>query len=380
MWTQVRKGLIQSCAAVLVIGLVEPAAASSGKTSLGKETTLEWYGYFRFDMAHDSAESSHGNYILYVKPHDRADATSTLSVTARQTRLGLWARREGMSGRCEVDFYGDSPENKNALMLRYAYVEIPVGNYMLEAGQTSDLISPLVPLTVNYSAAWGAGNTGYRRPQVKLLRRTEGYYYGISLARNITGDLDGDTIVDGEASAVPAVMGRVALNPGYLWHRGTLGLWSHYGRCNCPNKNIDYSNWSVGGDLTLKLHSNWKVLGELYTGSNMGAYGGAVYNSDIVHGVHSTGGWANLQYRMAPALTLSIGGGIDDVDGADLAGVADARVRNAVAFGAALYEISPGVKFGLELSRWATDYTNVSAGADASPSDIRLQWSIQGSF
>ena len=77
---------------------------------------------------------------------------------------------------------------------------------------------------------------------------------------------------------------------------------------------------------------------------------------------------------------FSLGGGIDDVDGADLAGVADARVRNAVAFGAALYEISPGVKFGLELSRWATDYTNVSAGADASPSDIRLQWSIQGSF
>ena len=377
-----RSGWLRVSWAVLALGLAWPAAPATAKASPGKDTTLEWYGYLRFDMAYDTAVSHPGNYALYVKPHNDDDARSTLNVTARQTRLGLRAERDRMSGRFEADFYGGGPENKNTIMLRHAYVAIPLGAHTLVAGQTSDLISPLNPLTVNYSVVWGAGNTGYRRPQARLYRETESYYYGISLSRNITGDLDGDTIGDGEASAVPVVMGRIALSPGSLASGATMGVWSHYGRseCDCPGKGTDYSSWSVGGDLLLKLPRSWKLLGELYTGSNMGPYAGAIYNSDTVDGVRSTGGWANLQFPLTPAVLLSLGASIDDVDAADLAGVADARERNAVAFGAGRYEISPGVYIELGLSRWMTDYTNASAGRDASPADTRAQWSVQGNF
>ena len=370
----------------LVLGLSSLATTAAVEAASGGDTTLEWYGYFRLDMARDSAVSHPGNHVLYVKPHGVGDATSTVNVTARQTRLGLRAKRDGMSGRFEADFYGSSPENKNTIMLRHAYVAIPLGAHTLLAGQTSDLISPLNPLTVNYSVVWGAGNTGYRRPQARLYRETESYYYGISLARNINGDLDGDTVVDGEASAVPVVMGRVALSPGATARGLTVGTWGHYGRSECggggggcPN-GTDYTSWSLGGDLTLKLGPKWKLLGELYTGSNMGPYAGAIYNSDTVDGVRSTGGWANLQFPPTPAVLLSLGASIDDVDAADLAAVPDARERNAVAFGAARYEISPGVLIELELSRWMTDYANASAGRDASPANTRLQWSVQGNF
>ena len=123
-----------------------------------EETKIDWYGYFKLDMAHDSAVSSHGNFILYVKPQAKKDAHSTLHITARQTRIGVNASRGKMKGRLEADFYGSSPENRNALMLRYAYAELPVGPVVLQAGQTSDLISPLVPATINYSVVWGAGN------------------------------------------------------------------------------------------------------------------------------------------------------------------------------------------------------------------------------
>ena len=353
------------------------ASAGSGSLQLDEETRFEWYGYFRLDMAHDSAASSHGNYALYVKPHEGGKPTSTLNITARQTRVGLRVTRAKMRGRLEADFYGDSPENKNTLMLRYAYAEVPLGSLTLQAGQTSDLISPLVPMTVNYSVAWGAGNIGYRRPQLKLFRR-EVLYWGISLARNITGDLDGDTILDGEASGVPAVQGRVALTD--LLGNSAIGLSAHYGRCGCPAKDVDYSNWSISSDARLQLSNEFAFLAEVYGGSNLGTYGGGIYNSDVLDGVHSRGGWVNLQCKLSDVSTASIGWGIDDVDEEDLLSVPDARIANSVAFAGAFHELTPGVTIGLELSRWWTKYGNVTVGMDDQPADLRLQTSFQGSF
>ncbi|MEM8484713.1 MAG: hypothetical protein AAF564_04155, partial [Bacteroidota bacterium] len=107
--------------------------------------------------ARDSAISSHGNYIVYVKPQRDGRESAALSLTARQTRLGLNLERAAVRGKLEVDFYGATPENKNALLLRHAYVEFPLGPLHFQAGQTADIIAPLVPATINYSATWGAG-------------------------------------------------------------------------------------------------------------------------------------------------------------------------------------------------------------------------------
>ncbi|MBT4611434.1 MAG: hypothetical protein HOM68_18735 [Gemmatimonadetes bacterium] len=348
--------------------------------SAAQDTELEWYGYLRLDMAHDTAQSSHGNYTVFVQPHPAGEATSTMSVTARQSRLGAHATRGTMTGRLEVDFYGVSPENKNTVMLRYAYMSVPVGAFTLRAGQTMDMISPLNPLTVNYPVIWGAGNIGYRRPQIQLFRRTEAYFAGLALTRNITGDLDGDTIVDGDASGVPAIQGRVALRPEWTLPGLELGVSGHYGKCNCPAKDIDYNNWSVSGDLAWKS-SRVKVLAEVYRGSNLGAYAGTIYNSDRVNGLHSMGGWANLQVALDELTRVSIGGGRDDVDEADLgAEQQGVRERNQVAFAAVLRQITPEVTVGFELSHWATRYSNPALGSEAEPTDLRLQWSIQGNF
>ena len=102
--------------------------ATTAANALQEDTELEWYGYFKLDMAHDSAVSSNGNYILYVKPHDNNNAVSTLNMTARQTRFGAKVKRESLNGVLEFDFYGSSPENKNALMLRKAYITVPLGS------------------------------------------------------------------------------------------------------------------------------------------------------------------------------------------------------------------------------------------------------------
>jgi len=334
---------------------------------------VEWYGYLKLDLARDSGVASNGNFILYVKP----GSTATLNLTARQTRLGANIERGSMKGRIELDFYGESPENKNAPMLRHAYVTVPVGPVQLEAGQGSDLISPLAPSTLNYSVAWGGGNIGYRRPQVKVYRQSARFYWGAALARNLSDDLDGDKLSDGTTSGKPAVQARLALSGNPAGRKATLGASAHYGWSTCPAP-VDrkYNNWSLGGDLKLALSAKLALLAEAYTGSNLGQYAGAIYNTDRVDGLRSSGGWANAQYQLAASLSLSAGGGLDQVRHADLAGVNQARATNGFVFVNAQYELVPGYKLGLELARWQTEYLNPST----TQRDTRLQWSMQGSF
>ena len=335
-------------------------------------TKVEWYGYLKLDLARDSGVSSDGNFIRWVKP----GTTATLNLTARQTRLGANIERGSMKGKIEFDFYGESPENKNAPMLRHAYVTVPAGPLMLEAGQSSDLISPLVPATLNYSVAWGAGNIGYRRPQVKLYQQRDHFYLGVALARNISADLDGDKLADGETSGKPALQSRVGLSGSPAGRKTTLGASAHYGWCTTATDGKDYSNWSAGGDLKLALSAKLTLLAEGYTGSNLGQYAGAIYNPDRVDGLRSSGGWANAQYQWAARLAFSAGGGLDQVRHADLAAVNQARATNTFFFANAQYELVPGYKLGLELARWQTEYLN----PDATQRDTRLQWSMQGSF
>ncbi len=344
-----------------------------------EEATVEWYGYFKFDMAHDSAVSSNGNYILYVAPHGKGDAVSTLNLTARQSRFGAKVRRGQMRGVLEFDFYGSSPENKNAMMLRKAYVTAPLGPLFLEAGQTTDLISPLVPSTINYSVMWGAGNVGYRRPQVKLYQNMGAYYWGVSLSRNLSGDLDGDGLDDGEASGLPAVMARVACNLD-LGVDLSVGTSVHYGRCDCPDADKTYDNWSLNGDIKMVINEELSLLAEVYTGINMNQYGGAIYNAGLVDGLQSRGGWANALYRPLESWQFSVGGGLDQVRKEDLGTTTLARRRNAVLFANGQYQLYSGMWAGFEVSRWTTRYLNAGLGAASDPSDLRLQWSLRGDF
>ncbi len=354
--------LIPLCAACLI--WAPPARAAD-------ETRITWYGNFKLDLARDSGVSSNGNFILYAKP----GSTATLNLTARQTRLGANVERGAMKGKVEFDFYGESPENKNTLMLRHAYVTVPVGPLQLEAGQGSDLISPLVPSTLNYSVAWGAGNIGYRRPQVKLYQQSRRFYWGVAAARNISGDLDGDKLVDGESSGKPALQSRLGVSGSPAGRKLSLGAAAHYGWCSCATDGRNYNNWSLSGDLKLALTQRLALLAEGYTGSNLGQYAGAIYNTDRVEGLRSSGGWLNAQYQLA-VLSFSAGGGRDQVRKRDLSAVAQARAANTFVFANAQYELLPGYRLGLEVSRWKTDYLNPEATAR----DTRLQWSIQGSF
>lgn len=153
---------------------------------------------------------------------------------------------------------------------------------------------------------------------------------------------------------------------------------------DAPGANTEeYNTWSANGDLKIAFTPTVSFLAEAYTGSNTASYFGAILNGDCTQNLRSAGGWANLQFKPSKRVALSIGGGVDQLlneEDTSVAGTPNARVKNAQMFGNAVYTVYPGVNIGAEVSAWTTDYINLDAGMDASPTNVRLQLAIQSHF
>ncbi|HOA52858.1 MAG TPA: hypothetical protein PKI05_11435, partial [Thermogutta sp.] len=117
------------------------------------------YGYLWATTAYESSRSQVGDYVLYVLSNtDQGE--SAWHVDAKSTRLGIdfvgptlpnfGGAQTG--GKVEIDFQGQyQTENKGTVLLRHAYLEVKNEYFRLLAGQTWDVISPLLPGTIMYS-------------------------------------------------------------------------------------------------------------------------------------------------------------------------------------------------------------------------------------
>ncbi len=133
------------------------------------------YGAFWADMIYATERTEPGAFTLFVLSPEQ-DGEDAFVIDARRTRLGadvsgpkIGALGNAESGgRVEIDFHGNFvTENRANVLLRQAYWEVKNKRFRLLVGQTSDVISPLIPGTLNYSVGWAGGNIGFRRTQFR---------------------------------------------------------------------------------------------------------------------------------------------------------------------------------------------------------------------
>ncbi|MFZ5980109.1 MAG: hypothetical protein ACOYVF_05705 [Candidatus Zixiibacteriota bacterium] len=361
---------------------------------------MDLYGYVKLDGAYDQNPSSHGNFIMWVDQGVVSDDDAQFNMTANETRFGLKATGKGyeninVAGNVEFDLYagvtgGTVAQNKAMLQLRHAYFTLQSGNWKLLAGQSWDLISPLNPSTLNYPVMWGCGNIGYRRPQVSLFyvrtsQSGSSFTAGTGFFRTIGNDLTPtlslavddedmtDGFDDGTDAAIPTFQGIVdfthKMSNGYTVRFGVSGLWGQLDAKDMLGVSEEYESWGVVGHLALTPSSSFGLLGEYYTGTNLGSYYGGIANSSTVDGLAASGGWGSLWFKLAPKVKLSTGYGIDDPDDSDLS--SSQRSKNECFFGNIRYDIVPQVTLGFEVSNWKTTYKDVD-----SYNDLRVQSSF----
>jgi len=346
------------------------------------------YGYIKLDAVYDDSRTNYGNFILYVPDESKNDNNNEFNMTARQTRIGLdilapessdWEAK----GRIEIDFYGDGTakhENKAEPLLRHAFLEVKKGRFSLLAGQTFDLISPLVPDVLNYTVGWAGGNLGYRRPQLRLtniypLNESSKLSMALAIARTSgIGDFMGENV--GENVGFPTVQGRLALTTKLLTKKDTVfGISGHYGEEEYQGR---IKSWSLNGDFDIPLSDRVSVKGEVFVGYNLDDYFGGVFqgvNTTTQEAIRAIGGWMQVGYQHSKKWRYNVGLGIDDPRNDDLTYNPDPtknmRDRNSFYYGNVMFNLIPPVNIGLEYSYWETGYLNQSSGTDN-----RIQTSI----
>ncbi len=341
---------------------------------------IQLYGYLKLDAAYDSSRIDDGNFANWVENESTNDDDDQFNTTANQSRFGIKITGVGddvikTSGRAEVDFYGGGSQNESHLMMRHAYLKLdwPDDHFSIIAGQTSDVISPLSPTTVNYSIGWFTGNIGFRRPQIRVTKvldldgdidlTLEG-----ALARTIGRDnpfLAG-TLDSGEDSGEPTAQGRISTTvPVFPNTPATsIGVSGHYGKeeydIAADGSDEEFRSWSFNVDVLQPIHSWLTIKGELFTGENLDAYMGGIgqgvtlFAPNQYDEVGSHGGWAAASFGPWNRGSFNVGVAVDDVDRGDVNN--GGRTLNRSEFANMFYSLGKNVDWAVELSRWRTEY------------------------
>lgn len=359
---------------------VEKPAAPAEKPSKG--FSIKPYGSIKLDAAYNDSAVTNGNYVVYVPSEASARNDDEFNVTARETRLGLEVTTpeyDGWktTGKVEIDFYGDSilsHENEAELMLRHAFIETTKNGVTLLVGQTWDVISPLNPSTLNYTAGWGAGNIGFRRPQVRMsydriLENDTSLLTQVALLRT-TGlaneDLDMGGQNDGDDSGFPTIQVRAALSTRiFTEKKAVIGISGHYGKeeADWAGNVTDHKSWSTNLDFMIPLQDRFTLSGEVFIGDNIDDYfGGVIQGVNIFtrNEISTTGMWAQLNYKYNDKIEYNTGLGIDNPDTDDLNG--GMRDQNSFYFINIMYKVFPSLTLGFESSYWETEYKNAPKG------------------
>ncbi|MBN2473714.1 MAG: hypothetical protein JXB62_03850 [Pirellulales bacterium] len=342
------------------------------------------YGYLWANMVYETERTYVGDYTLWaISAGDEGE--DAFHVNAKSTRLGLnvagprlrWFNCAPSGGKIEFDFQGSyTVENKPGVLLRHAYWEVKNSDFRLLAGQTWDVVSPLLPGTIMYSVYWGAGNIGYRRPQFRAERYlafSDTFLLTLqgSLNTDASSDFTTGKIENGDHSGWPLLEGRTAVTLG---RRGkyfrpiVVGASGHIGEVLIDFGTRDDApirTWSFNVDLRAPITDRLGFQGEFFTGENLGSFLGGIVQGIDVPGqrpIRSTGGWMEIWYDLTSDLHTHVGYTIDDPDDNDVSAGGNGRTYNHAYWGNIVYDVTDSFLVGFEVGSWRTLYTDKRPG------------------
>jgi hypothetical protein len=371
--------------------LAETDASWIHATKSGK--AIRFYGFFRLDAYYNSARANSVIVPAWVLPENDVTAEPNddqFALDTRLTRFGIDvdAGRIGsadVTGKLEIDFANfpaGVPESRETPRIRVAYMNIDFGDWTIRMGQDWDVISPLFPSANNELLMWFAGNLGDRRPQMQLRYESgdpKDFQFSFILSAGLTGAIDnGDLDAglgtftsserDGFDSGHPHGQLRAGIQFG-SWvpeQTANIGLWGYIAGLETDTEfagDDHFTPWTIGIDLTLPLFGPLTWRGEVWYGqalSDVRGTIGQVINPGTGDEIQGWGGWTEFVWQVNDSFSLALGGSIDDPDNDDVPG--GGRNLNWTVYIASVYKWGGGLKSGLDVIYWETDWDTLGIG------------------
>ena len=389
--------------------------------------TITPYGYINVSTSYESERTVMGDFALYSRSPDLdGGGHSGFHIDPKSSRLGLkidgpalpvWCHCVKTSALFEIDFQGANfagTRNRGAVMMRRAFVDFIRDDTRLLIGQEWDVVSPLVPQSLNYVPGSYTGNVGYRRAQIRLERTRKwnsdfSTKWQVAVCDNVPNDYLTDSNVNIANSGWPMIQGRIATtfghNPLADCQPYTVGISGHIGEMthDYMNHNIDHrrhESWSANLDVDVPVTNRLRLTTEIYTGTNLSPLlagigqgvdlfspGSADFNP---RSAEAYGGWANLNFKVTKKFEVNSGYCVErmtDMIGSTSIGnnQYSARDKNQVLYLNGIYHWTDDFLTGLEMSRWRTDWhiynaqTNVIRGIEPGET-TRIDFLMRYSF
>jgi len=297
----------------------------------------------------------------------------------------------------------------SCVRLRYVYWEAESESTRYLIGQADDVISPLLPGTLNFVMGRSGGNLGFRRAQF-LLEKTFPLHDSArvilqgSLNQDIIADFPTDPGVRRESANWPVIQARAALQ----WENAvsdvkpvTLGLSGHVGETGFdflttgppplslpPADDVRIKTWSINVDVEVPVSESTTLRGEWFRGANLSPFLGGIGQGAcpcLRRPIHADGGWVEVVQKWTPRLESHFGAGIDDPEDEDsLLG----RTQNTFVFGNLIFHLSDHISTGGEVTWWKTLYHEERADMippklltpDTPGEAITLEWMVRYDF
>jgi hypothetical protein len=176
------------------------------------------------------------------------------------------------------------------------------------------------------------------------------------------------SILDGFDSAVPHGQARVGVSfPGWVTgERIRLDVWGYIASLETEleyNGKDSFTPWTVGASWHVPLIDSLALRGEVWYGQALSDVRGNIgQNVNPIQGdeIKGWGGWIELTWQLTPELKLVFGGSVDNPESDDL--VPGGRDLNWVLYTGAVYDFGGGLKSGLDLMYWETQYEDDAVG------------------
>ncbi|MBL8756354.1 MAG: hypothetical protein JNK15_23875 [Planctomycetes bacterium] len=372
-----------------------------------KGLPIKFYGFFRFDVHYNSARMDSAVIATRVLPETKRN-DDQLSFDPRLTRFGveLTPVKTGEStvtGKLEIDFanFPTGPaESRATPRIRLAYLDVAEGQYGLRVGQDWDLISPLMPAVNGEMLMWNAGNLGDRRAQIQgrygSAPKFDKGEWELKVALGHTGAVNNEDLDstagerDGFDSGVPHLQFRLATKPFEPVEKkvAEIGVWGLFGRTETDtafNGEKRFDTWVGGVDIVVPVAASLTLRSELWTGENLGDVRGGIgqtINTATGEEIASSGGWAELVYAYTQKTRFHLGATLDDPKNDDLSTtLANAnRRRNQSAYVGSVVDWDSGVRTGLDLTYWQTEYAGADGTNGNSGNAVRVDLWFQFDF